>query len=59
MQKLTEIKGEMQQKEIFKVNHSQGNVLCIQAVMLQRLLDSLQPDVKQELKDNIWLKREV
>ena len=26
---------------------------------LQRLLDSLQPDVKQELKDNIWLKREV
>jgi len=27
--------------------------------VLQRLMDSLNPEVKQELKDNVWLKREV
>ena len=57
VQRLTEIKGETQQKEIFKVTIVYTN--AFQMTTLQRLLDSLQPDVKQELKDYKWLKREV
>ena len=62
IQNLTEVMGEVRQKEIFKVNFTLdyfGNVFYVITMLTQKLLDSLPPDVKQELRDNVWLKREV
>ena len=62
IQNLTEVMGEVQQKEIFKVNFTLdyfSNVFYVITMLTQKLLDSLPPDVKQELRDNVWLKREV
>ena len=62
IQNLTEVMGEVRQKEIFKVNFTLdyfGNVFNVITMLTQKLLDSLPPDVKQELRDNVWLKREV
>ena len=62
IQNLTEVMGEVRQKEIFKVNFTLdyfSNVFYVITMLTQKLLDSLPPDVKQELRDNVWLKREV
>ena len=62
IQNLTEVMGEVRQKEIFKVNFTLdyfSNVFNVITMLTQKLLDSLPPDVKQELRDNVWLKREV
>ena len=62
IQNLTEVMGEVRQKEIFKVNFTLdyfSNVFYVITMLTQKLLDSLPADVKQELRDNVWLKREV
>lgn len=51
--------GETQQKEIFKVKALCTIPQLFHAATSQKLLESLHPDARRELKDNIWLKREV